>query len=168
VSRYAVLLFGMFMVVAAPSGSAQQPTATSEPPHIRFPVYPPIAATNRIEGVVVLSVITDRQDRFVCAKVISGHPMLTQAAIESAKTWHFGSFRCNIQCEYDRMEFEFKLDDKMPIRGGPGNTRLEFTSPSRITVFRGPVYIDGGPCDLRLSFWQRFRAFFSRRVNHCI
>ena len=57
-----------------------------------------------------MDVVTDRQDHFISAVVIYGNPVLTPAAIESAKTWHFGPFSCDKTCIY-RMRFDFRIED---------------------------------------------------------
>lgn len=49
------------------------------------PVYPPLARQARIMGDVVLRIGIRHDGSVASADVISGHPMLTQAALESAR-----------------------------------------------------------------------------------
>ena len=60
-----------------------------EPRPIRTipPVYPPLASKARISGTVVLEATLTAQGTVEQIRVISGHPLLVQAAIECVKQW---------------------------------------------------------------------------------
>jgi TonB family protein len=49
------------------------------------PVYPPLARQARISGEVVLQIGVRADGSVALAEVVSGHPMLKQAALESAR-----------------------------------------------------------------------------------
>ena len=51
------------------------------------PVYPAIAKQARIQGVVRIDAVIDKQGRVVEMKVLSGHPLLAQAAMDAVKQW---------------------------------------------------------------------------------
>lgn len=51
------------------------------------PVYPRQARDEKIEGAVVLEVQIDKTGLVSATRVISGHPMLTQAAMDAVKQW---------------------------------------------------------------------------------
>jgi TonB family protein len=51
------------------------------------PVYPPLAKQARIQGVVHLTTIIGADGAVQNLEVISGHPLLVQAAIEAVKQW---------------------------------------------------------------------------------
>ena len=51
------------------------------------PVYPPQAKQARIQGVVKFDTIIAKDGTIKNLQVISGHPMLVQAALEAVKTW---------------------------------------------------------------------------------
>jgi periplasmic protein TonB len=53
------------------------------------PVYPSIARIARIQGDVVLHAIIDREGRIVELQVVSGHPLLVQAALAAVRTWRY-------------------------------------------------------------------------------
>jgi TonB family protein len=54
------------------------------------PVHPlALGKDVRIKGVVVLELGVDSQGDVVCVQVLSGHPMLVAAAIDSVKQWKF-------------------------------------------------------------------------------
>jgi protein TonB len=62
------------------------------PPHLLHqvePVYPPLAKQARIQGDVVLSAVIDAKGNIVDLKVVSGHPLLYQAAINAVGQWTF-------------------------------------------------------------------------------
>jgi TonB family protein len=53
------------------------------------PSYPAIAAKMRIEGVVKLDITIDPDGSVSDVKVVSGHQLLSQAAVEAVKKWHY-------------------------------------------------------------------------------
>jgi TonB family protein len=59
------------------------------------PVYPAMARTARVQGAVVLEAVIDKQGNVAELKVISGHPMLTQAALDAVKQWKYEPYRLN-------------------------------------------------------------------------
>jgi TonB family protein len=72
--------------------------AQSEPSLIavNMPTYPPLARQARIAGVVRLTFVLSGNDgEPTNVEVVSGHPMLKDAAIENVKTWKFNnSYAC--------------------------------------------------------------------------
>jgi Gram-negative bacterial TonB protein C-terminal len=76
---------------APQSASAQVATGGEDPaPHIVFrrfsyPIYPPLARANNIVGDVVLKVSYRPDGSIESLAVVSGDPVLTQAALDSAK-----------------------------------------------------------------------------------
>lgn len=53
------------------------------------PLYPPLARQARIQGSVVLHAIIDKDGRVAQLEVISGHPLLVQAALDAVKQWRY-------------------------------------------------------------------------------
>ena len=53
------------------------------------PAYPPIARQTRTQGVVVLEAVIDRDGSIQSLRVVSGHPLLTQAALDAVKQWKY-------------------------------------------------------------------------------
>lgn len=53
------------------------------------PVYPPLARQARIQGAVVLHAIIDKDGNVSELQVISGHPLLVQAALDAVKQWRY-------------------------------------------------------------------------------
>jgi periplasmic protein TonB len=53
------------------------------------PVYPPLARQARIQGSVVLHAIIDKDGNVSELQVVSGHPLLVQAALDAVKQWRY-------------------------------------------------------------------------------
>jgi TonB family protein len=51
------------------------------------PIYPEIARQSRIEGIVILEIMTDMYGRVQSAKVLRSIPLLDQAAIDAVRQW---------------------------------------------------------------------------------
>jgi TonB family protein len=56
------------------------------------PVYPPLAKQVRIQGKVKLQVLISKTGRVDSVNVMSGHPLLVQAAINAVKQWQYKPF----------------------------------------------------------------------------
>jgi TonB family protein len=61
------------------------------------PVYPAVARAARIEGVVVLKAVIDKDGNIQDLTVASGSPMLRQAAIDAVSQWHCRPYLLNGQ-----------------------------------------------------------------------
>lgn len=53
------------------------------------PVYPPIAQQARVQGVVIIESIIDRDGNVVDARVLRSIPLLDQAALDAVRQWRF-------------------------------------------------------------------------------
>jgi protein TonB len=53
------------------------------------PVYPPLARQTRISGTVRLHAIISKSGGVQQLEVISGHPLLVQAALDAVKQWRY-------------------------------------------------------------------------------
>jgi protein TonB len=59
------------------------------------PVYPQLARNARIQGQVVLTAIVSKDGTIQDLRVISGHPMLVQAALDAVRQWRYKPFLLN-------------------------------------------------------------------------
>ncbi|MGA2369499.1 MAG: energy transducer TonB [Candidatus Korobacteraceae bacterium] len=59
------------------------------------PSYPPLARQARIQGVVVLQALIGKDGSIQNLHVVSGHPMLTNAALEAVKEWRYKPYYLN-------------------------------------------------------------------------
>ena len=53
------------------------------------PVYPPLAKQARIQGTVRLTAIIAKDGSVVSLEVVSGHPLLQQAALQAVSQWKY-------------------------------------------------------------------------------
>lgn len=53
------------------------------------PNYPPLARQTHMQGVVVIDAILDEHGNVVEMKVVSGPPLLIQAAVDAVKLWKY-------------------------------------------------------------------------------
>ncbi len=51
------------------------------------PVYPRVAQTARVEGVVILEAVIDARGRVESVRVLRSIPLLDQAAVDAVKQW---------------------------------------------------------------------------------
>ena len=59
------------------------------------PAYPAIAKSARIQGAVVLQAEISKQGTIENLRVISGHPMLVQSALDAVKQWRYKPYLLN-------------------------------------------------------------------------
>ena len=59
------------------------------------PTYPPLAKSARIQGEVVLQAMISKQGTVENLHVLSGHPMLTAAAIDAVRQWRYRPYILN-------------------------------------------------------------------------
>jgi protein TonB len=60
-----------------------------------IPQYPAIAKAARIQGTVVLQATISKSGTIQNLKVISGPPMLQQAALEAVRSWRYRPYLLN-------------------------------------------------------------------------
>ena len=77
--------------VAAPPAPIRIGGVVKEPQVIKMvpPMYPPLASRARVSGLVVLEATLTAQGSVEQIRVISGHPLLIDAAVECVKQWQY-------------------------------------------------------------------------------
>lgn len=78
------------------------------------PVYPPLARQARIQGSVVLRAVIDRDGRITNLQLISGHPLLVQAALDAVRQWRYRPYILNDQ----PIEVETQITVNFTLAGG--------------------------------------------------
>ncbi len=63
--------------------------------HKVTPTYPPLARQARIQGAVVLAAVIGKDGSIQNLKVVSGHPMLTSAALDAVRQWKYKPYFLN-------------------------------------------------------------------------
>ena len=59
------------------------------------PVYPPIAQSARIQGIVIIEATISEQGRVINARILRSVPLLDQAAIDAVRQWEFTPTQLN-------------------------------------------------------------------------
>jgi TonB family protein len=85
--------------------------------HCAPPRFPALGHQARIQGVVSLTILVDREGKVTCAKLITGHPLLVESALEAARKWTFRPMtqRGRPVSFFGHLDFQFSLDrETMP------------------------------------------------------
>jgi protein TonB len=59
------------------------------------PAYPLLARQVRVQGLVVLRAVISREGTIENLQVLSGHPMLVQAAVDAVRQWRYRPYVLN-------------------------------------------------------------------------
>jgi protein TonB len=78
------------------------------------PEYPALAKQARIQGTVVLRAVIDREGTIQDLQVISGHPLLVQAAVNAVRLWRYRPYYLNDQ----PVEVETQVTVNFSLSGG--------------------------------------------------
>ena len=78
------------------------------------PTYPPLAKQARIQGAVVLQAVIGKDGTIQNLRVVSGHPMLTPAAIDAVKQWRYKPYFLN----GEPVEVETQITVNFTLAGG--------------------------------------------------
>lgn len=82
--------------------------------HKVTPMYPALARSARIQGSVVLQAIIAKDGTITNLRAVSGHPMLTPAAIEAVKQWRYKPYYLN----GEPVEVETQITVNFTLSGG--------------------------------------------------
>ena len=116
------------------------------------PIYPPLARQARISGDVELKLGIRRDGSIESAVAVSGHPMLTQAALNSAQQSRFECRGCEdeVTSHFLVYSFQFALvagtDWPCPERSGPVVSQSE----NQVTVVAEPALVHPYFSDFRV------------------
>jgi len=59
------------------------------------PPYPPMAKMARVQGSVILQAVISKRGNIENLRVVSGHPMLVQSALDAVKQWRYRPYLLN-------------------------------------------------------------------------
>ena len=95
----AILRLGAVLSLTLSLARAQQVPSAPQEPLVKItklspPVYPPLTREAHIAGDVVVRLLIGQDGAVKNAEVVSGHPMLKQAALESARKSQFECLAC--------------------------------------------------------------------------
>jgi TonB family protein len=95
--------------------AAQAPASDATPQAVLTklapPVYPPLARQANIFGDVKVEVAIQQDGTVAWANVVSGHPMLEQAALENARQSHFECRGCGDRLTTLSLTYSFEMKD---------------------------------------------------------
>jgi TonB family protein len=172
--RGGLLLFSiLFFVAVAPIHSLRNAQAQSaggtEEPHteavltkLHDPIYPPVARVARVYGDVKLTLSIERDGTVESVNVVSGHPLLQQAAIVSAQQSKFECQGCADSTSYS-MVYTFQLGPAIYCETTDGASKAiqpEELFP-RVTQTRNHVILFDRPvgtCDLEPELHRRVHS----------
>lgn len=83
------------------------------------PNYPPLAEKAHIRGLVQLEVLIGTDGRVRETRVISGHPLLVQAALDAVKQWRYEPLRWQDELVEVITTVELRFPPAKPKKGQP-------------------------------------------------
>ncbi len=78
-------------LIVRPGGDIQLPRKLK---HVS-PEYPPLAITAHVGGTVILECIIDVQGNVASVRLLRGHPLLNEAAVEAVRKWKYVPTKLN-------------------------------------------------------------------------
>jgi TonB family protein len=116
------------------------------------PTYPPLARQAGISGEVELKLGIRRDGCIESAVAVSGHPMLTQAALNSARQSRYECQRCSGEVTLDSLIYSFQLGtETSPDWPCPEENKTHVTqSQNRVTVVADPALVHPYFASLRI------------------
>ena len=121
-----VLVMSMALGAMAQSAPTPPPAVIKE---ISPLLYPPLARQAQIDGTVEIDVVLRSDGQLDTATVLSGHPMLKEAALESARHSKFDCVGCTESLNTRRISYKFELGD--PVDCTPVESNSDYAVSSR-------------------------------------
>jgi len=121
--------------------------------HLSSPGYPPLARATRISGGIQLLLGIRPDGSVESAVIVSGHPLLQQAVVESAQQSRFECRGCTEAVTSYSVLYTFQVADHCPAaKNGPSKDLLQdgksraqvIQSQNHLTVIDEPSWCDPG------------------------
>jgi TonB family protein len=149
-SRFTAVAVCLFVVGAIAEAQSTPSAGTPETGVILTklspPVYPPLARQARIMGDVKVQIQVRKDGGVESVELLSRHPILKEAALESARTSTFECRRCGEELTTEVLTFVFELRDN----GDCCNLHSRSSIPPEVTTSQARVTIAADPwciCD---------------------
>jgi TonB family protein len=128
------LLFAFTLIVLCFAGFAA--AQAKKPKVIKYtaPKYPPAAKATRTTGEVVVVVKIDRTGKVIKAEAESGHPLLRQACVISARDWLFSVGESEEREARITFAFEFGENTSRKNNYRATDTKTKFKKPYRLEI----------------------------------
>lgn len=160
---------------AVPQSEAQP--STPAPAVIRElspPIYPPLARQAQIQGLVEIDVVLRRDGQLESEKVVSGHPILMDSALESARKSKYECAGCTETLTTRRISYSFELGEPVdctPIEV-PGNPAYALSARSCVRQTGNAVVLMAtifqeicGATSIRIPS-RSFKCFYLWKCGH--
>ncbi|MGE0126937.1 MAG: energy transducer TonB [Blastocatellales bacterium] len=111
------------------------------------PAYPPVAKAAKASGPVQIQVLVSETGEVIEANVISGHPLLRDAAVQAARQWQFKPTELGNKAVKVNgvLTFNFTLADEAPAPAVAATRRI--TKFSTNTEQLGKQMVEGVECE---------------------
>ena len=146
IARLALTCLLVFGTLCAALGQTNPPAETSEGEvavvSLFRPIYPPLARQASITGDVVVKLEIRSDGSLQSAAVVSGHPMLTDAALKSAQQSRYECHGCKdvLTAQSLIYSFQFVASPGWPCPEAGGIHVAQ--SGNRVTVTAEPAMVD--------------------------
>jgi TonB family protein len=146
--------------VAARSNSEEQGVTLAR---LSPPIYPPLAKQARIIGDVDLELSVRQDGSLESVAVVTGHPLLTQAALDSVRHSQFECRSCGEAVTSERIVYTFQLDSteycsQTPVTSNTDQGKKSYPqviqSINHVTVMDEPI----GTCDSEIFSVKKVRS----------
>lgn len=161
-------LLASLISVAKDSASTDTPQTGVVLVKLSPPVYPPMAHQARIAGDVKLYVHVRKDGSVESAELYSGHPMLAQAALESARKSQFECRGCDGVTSYP-LTYTFAIGDECHnspdctvVGQRPPNIQQ---SPSRVVITVDPLCTCDPAVRITRIKWRSAKCLYLWRCN---
>jgi TonB family protein len=142
VKQIAILISSLFFASGVAFPQSVTPQGRVEIVSLQNPVYPPLARQARITGEVELKLQIRKDGTMESATVVSGHPMLTPAALTSAQHSQFACRDCQDGLTSYSLIYSFQ-QEASPGWPCPENADSRVThAENRVTVTTEPGMVD--------------------------
>ena len=136
------LVFSLALATGLPVAATQSQTKNPGEPNnpqkgvvvakLVQPIYPPLARAARVEGDVDLKLSIRQDGSLDSAVVVSGHPLLRAAALDSAQHTQFECRKCSEPTTSSRLVYTFQIEGECgcePAGSGPKIGESDQTYP---------------------------------------
>jgi TPR repeat protein len=106
------------------------------------PVYPPLARQAKIEGTVRLHAILGVDGQVIILELISGHPLLVQAAMDAVRQWKYGL----VLLDGKPVEVDTTVDIIFSLEDTGGSSAQDEASAARAFTDSTLKMFDAGEC----------------------
>jgi TonB family protein len=159
----AAMLLLSVSIVRLPAQETNSTTGIVSLAKLSPPAYPPLAKQVEISGDVELELLIRADGSIESTNVISGHPVLKQAALDSAQHSQFECIGCDKAPQSFRLLYSFQLEPAMHCTHEASDSRV-VQAGNHITLYDRRV----GTCDLAFkAVEKKVRSINCLYLWHC-